>query len=162
MSYRLMAIDESSKLTGCALFVDGEPNKTCLIDKSKIKDSNDRLNEMCLTLLTQIRLWNPDGIYIEHPQGSGKNVLTVSILSEIIGVARGYAVEHKCDFDELSPSEWRRILGFKQGKGMKRQDFKIMSVEYVKNRYGIDTTDDVADAICIGTAVIDSFDEKEK
>ena len=158
MSYKLMSIDESSKITACALFKNGELADYVIIDKCKLKDSSVRLHEMCSSLWSQIKKWKPDGIYIEHPQGSGSNVLTVGMLSEIIGIARAYAVEHKCDFDEIVPSAWRRILGFKQGGGKKRSELKAMSIEYVKERYGIDASDDLADAICIGAAIIKRFD----
>lgn len=159
MSYKLMSIDESSKITGCALFENGELRNYTIIDKSKIKDSSCRLHEMCHSLWEQIKEWKPDGICIEHPQGSGSNVLTVGMLSEIIGVARAYAVEHNCDFNEIVPSAWRKKLGIKQGGGKKRAELKQMSIDYVKGLYDIDATDDLADAICIGTAIIKSFDE---
>lgn len=77
--YRFMSIDESTKKTGCALFVDGELKDYCLIDKSKDKDSEHRLNEMCKDLLAQLKEWRPDYIAIEHPQGDGRNVLVVGL-----------------------------------------------------------------------------------
>ena len=162
MSYKLMSIDESSKITGCALFENGELSKYTILDKSKIKDSSCRLHEMCRVLWEQIKEWKPDGIYIEHPQGSGSNVLTVGMLSEIIGVARAYAVEHDCDFNEIVPSAWRKMLGLKQGGGKKRAELKQMYIDYVKALYDIDASDDLADAICIGTAVIQDFDRKQR
>ena len=161
MNYRLMSIDESSKISGCALFENGELTDYLVIDKRKIKDSSLRLHEMCKEVLETMKLWNPNGIYIEHPQGSGSNVLTVGMLSEIIGVARAYAIEHECDFEEIAPSVWRRLLKFKQGGGKKRAELKQMSIDYVKERYDITASDDLADAICIGTAVIDQFEVEE-
>lgn len=158
MSYKLMSIDESSVMTGCALFKNGELSDYCVINKKGIKDSETRLNEMCKDILKTMKKWKPDSVYIEHPQGGGGNVLTVSLLSEIIGVARGYAVEHNCEFVEIVPSKWRKMLGFKQGGGKKRAELKAMSIEYVKDRYGIDASDDLADAICIGAAIINEAD----
>lgn len=161
MNYKLMSIDESSVMTGCALFKNGELVDYCVINKKKIKESETRLNEMSRELLNTMKKWKPNSIYIEHPQGGGGNVLTVSLLSEIIGVARAYAVEHNCEFVEVVPSHWRKMLGFKQGGGKKRAELKAMSIEYVKNAYGIDASDDLADAICIGAAIINDVDRKE-
>lgn len=159
--YKLMAIDESTKKTGCALFSNGELISYCVLDTSKNKDSASRLHEMCALLLQQMKNWGPDEIYIEHPQGYGRNVLTVWMLSQIIGVARAYAIEHDCPISELTPSEWRSYLNFKQGK-TKRDELKRMSIGYVKENYGLEVTDDAADAICIGTAILRKFDEGDK
>ena len=161
MSYKLMSIDESSKITGCALFENGELTNYLVIDKSKLKDSARRLHEMCYALWEQMKAWKPEGIYIEHPQGAGSNVLTVGMLSEIIGTARAYAIENNCEFNEVVPSAWRKMLGIKQGGGKKRAELKQMSIDYVKAVYDIDATDDLADAICIGAAVIKDWDRKE-
>lgn len=154
--YKLMAIDESSKKTGCALFINGELVDHCVIDISKNKDSNSRLHQMCTLVLEQMNKWKPDGVYIEHPQGDGRNVLTVWMLSQIIGVARAYSIVNACDFNEITPSEWRSYLKFKQGR-KKREELKQMSMSYVKEHYGIEVGDDEADAICIGSAVINKY-----
>lgn len=37
-----------------------------------------------------------------------------------------------------------------------REDYKLMSVKYIKDKYGIEVTDDEADAICIGDSYFTS------
>lgn len=155
-NYKFMSIDESSKKTGCALFINGELIDYCLIDKSADKDSGHRLNEMCRDVLQKLKEWKPNYIVIEHPQGDGRNVLVVWMLSQIIGVARAYAIERGCVFEEVMPSEWRRMLGIQQGK-KKRAELKQLSIDYVKEVYDKDVPEDVADAICIGSGVLKKY-----
>lgn len=153
MSYKLLSIDESSKKTGWALFEDGKLVSYGLIDKSKDKDSEHRLNDMCRDILSILKKYKPNEIICEHPQGQGSNVLVVGMLCQIVGVIRAYAIEKNVNFQEVTPSVWRKYLGLKQGK-KKRAELKQLSIDYVKEKYQIDATDDVADAICIGAALL--------
>ena len=45
----------------------------------------------------------------------------------------------------VRPSEWRKG----KVKGRVRSEYKANCIEYVKNKYGIEVEEDVADAICI-------------
>lgn len=47
----------------------------------------------------------------------------------------------------------------KINKNIKREQLKQESIQYVKEKYCVDVGDDVADAICIGDAVIKMFGE---
>ena len=55
-------------------------------------------------------------------------------------------------FKIMSPSQWRKILGFSIGPKVTRPELKAQSVEYVKREFGIECTDDESDAVCIGAA----------
>lgn len=48
------------------------------------------------------------------------------------------------------PGTWRKTCGIKTGRGVKRADVKLADIKFVKDTYGIEVNDDVADAICIG------------
>jgi hypothetical protein len=49
----------------------------------------------------------------------------------------------------VGASTWRKWCGIKQG-GANRETLKFRDVEFVKNNYGLEVNDDIADAICIG------------
>lgn len=49
----------------------------------------------------------------------------------------------------------------KISKNIKRDQLKKEAIDYVKDKYKIDVCDDIADAICIGDAVVKMFDEGE-
>jgi Holliday junction resolvasome RuvABC endonuclease subunit len=61
----------------------------------------------------------------------------------------------------LYPSEWRRICGIKNGRGIKRTAAKEMDIKFVKEKFNITVNDDIADAIGIGYAYLYPTEVKE-
>lgn len=57
-------------------------------------------------------------------------------------------------YEVFYPTNWRKVLGFKQGSGTKRSELKQQAIDMIYDRYGITATNDEADAICIGMAYI--------
>lgn len=153
---KYIAFDSSTKKTGYAIFENGKFKTYGLIDMSKEKDSEIRINKMGKELLCLLIKEKPDCLSVEHPQGEGRNVLVVNKLSEIIGIIRAYAIQKDISFTEIMPSEWRKMCGIQQGK-KKRDELKELSIEFVKENFGIDANDDVCDAICQGYGYISSF-----
>lgn len=154
---KLVSLDTSTKISGCALFEDGKLVETDLINLEKEKDSDKRMNEMMKRLIFRLMSWKPDIIWVEHPQGGGNNVMIVNKLSEILGCVRTYAALKNVDYHEINPSEWRKYANIEQGK-KKRDELKQASMQYVKHNLGVECpTDDLADAIAIGCAVINMF-----
>lgn len=58
----------------------------------------------------------------------------------------------KVEIEYVYPSEWRKQCGIKQGRGVRRDSQKVLDIQFVKETYGIDVNDDIADAIGIGHA----------
>lgn len=158
MKTRLCSFDTSTNASGVATFDNGLLVDYQLFDFSKNKDTESRINQMGKALLQYLKKQKPDIIWIEHPQGNGRNVSMVGKLCEIIGIVRAYAIEKKIDFHELMPSEWRKYCGIKQGS-KNRNELKQLSINYVKEKLGIDVNNDVADAISIGYGVINYYNE---
>lgn len=159
---RFVSLDTSTTASGCALFVDGKLSETALINLSGNKNTFKRMNLMILEILKQLSKWKPDVIWIEHPQGEGRNVLVVNMLSEILGAVRAYAVTKGVDYHEINPSEWRKYAGLTQGS-KKREDLKKQSLQYVREQFNIECeTDDLADAIAIGCSVLNYYENLEK
>ncbi|MGE9950112.1 hypothetical protein [Coprococcus catus] len=57
----------------------------------------------------------------------------------------------------IRPSSWRKAINLKQNKNIKREQLKQEAIDYVKEKYNIEVNDDIADAICIGDAVLNLF-----
>ena len=55
------------------------------------------------------------------------------------------------------PSEWRAACGIKNGRGVRRETQKANDILFVKNNYGIEVNDDIADAIGIGHAYVNQL-----
>ena len=82
------------------------------------------------------------------------NTRTQKVLMWVQGIVLMaiYEINPKIEYDFVIPSSWRSKLGIKTGRGVKRETVKQADMEYVKNKYGIEENDDIADAICIHDA----------
>lgn len=153
---KLCTIDSSTRKTGIAIFINGEYTNRFLIDCDSIKDTDERVRDMGKRIIRVLDSEKPDLIYIEHPQGYGRNVSTVFKLTLIIGVVFGWCLQNNCEFNDITPSEWRKMAGFSQGK-LKRNELKALSITLAKEKFGIECGDDEADAIAMGYGLIQKY-----
>ena len=153
---RLVSIDGSTQKTALTLFVDGKYKTHTLLDYSKDKNIISRFESMSRGIWQFLNEYNPNIIYIEETY-SAKNAQTTKILTRLQGVVYAWCLCNHCEFNTIAPAQWRKNLSFKQGKGMKREQLKEQSIKYVIDNYHIKVTDDEADSICIGNAVIKMF-----
>ena len=145
---KILAFDQSSKLSGWSLFEDDKYSCSGVIDKSKIKDSDRRIGEMGLEICEKIQELKPDCVIIENVQQQA-GVATVILLSRLQGFILGWCYAHNVRIEIIGPSQWRSTLSFRQGAGVKRKELKVQSIEYVKSNYGLDVSEDEAESICI-------------
>lgn len=145
---KILAFDQSSKLSGWSLFEDNKYSCSGVIDKSKIKDSDRRIGEMGLEICENIQELKPDCVIIENVQQQA-GVATVILLSRLQGFILGWCYAHNVRIEIIGPSQWRSTLSFRQGAGVKRKELKAQSIEYVKSNYGLDVSEDEAESICI-------------
>lgn len=152
---RFVSLDTSTTSTGIALRVNGElTHYQTLVPKIK-KPTEKRILEMAKLITDALDDYAPDIIYAETPQGHN-NIKLSRMLGQMLGVVMGWCACHKCDFNEVNPSWWRKWNYWDQGN-LKRDELKKMSVQKAKEIYGIDCGDDLADALHIGQAAINYF-----
>jgi len=157
----LISLDTSSSKTGWTFFIDGKYIDHGLIDLSKSKLSSDeRIKKMCLEILKVLDKYKPNIIAIEKMNVS-RNMNAVRVLCRAIDTAYYYSILNDVFYYEIQASQWRSLLGM-QGKNRKRDDYKALSVEYVKDKLNIEVTDDEADSFCVGMAYIKLFSESEE
>lgn len=159
---KLLALDTSSSKTGWAIFENAKYKKSGVINfdtnecKKKYKgNSEQRLEDMCLAIINLLKEYKPDIIVIEK-LNVGRNMVAVRHLAKVIGVVYCYSILNDCFYYEIQASQWRSQIGI-QTKNRKRDEYKQLAIEYVKNTLGIDTTDDEADSICAGIGYIKIF-----
>lgn len=157
---RLVSVDGSTQKTALTLFVDGGYKKHALLDFSKDKNIVSRFESMSKGIWNILNEFKPNIIYIEETY-SAKNAQTTKILTRLQGVVYAWCLNNNCDFNTITPASWRKQLLFKQGKSVKREQLKQQSIDYILKKFNLDVTDDEADSICIGDAVIKMF-SKEK
>lgn len=157
---RLVSVDGSTQKTALTLFVNGSYKKHTLLDFSKDKNIVSRFESMSKGIWNILNEFKPNIIYIEETY-SAKNAQTTKILTRLQGVVYAWCLNNNCDFNTITPTSWRKQLLFKQGKSVKREQLKQQSIDYILKKFNLDVTDDEADSICIGDAVIKMF-SKEK
>lgn len=149
---KVMSLDQSTKISAYSLFIDGEYAESGIIDLSKSKlETNERSIEMAKEIWKIIKKYEPDELVIEGVQQQS-NPSTMLILARLAGMILGYAGAHNVRTHILLPSQWRKMLNFKQGAKVKRQELKQQSIDHVKNTYGLNLSEDECEAICINEA----------
>lgn len=73
-------------------------------------------------------------------------------LSQMQGIIMGACIKSGIPYQILKPSVWRAKLGFKQGRGVKRDELKLQALIWVEEHLGLDLPEDQAEAICIGAS----------
>lgn len=149
---RVLSCDQSTRVTGFAVFDDGQYVKSGVIDLHKIKDTDERSKQMAVEICKLIKSTKPDCVIIEEV-AQQSNVATVIKLARIQGVAIGFCAAHNIDLHILTPTRWRSALSYKQGPKVKREELKEQSITFVKNELRLNIeSEDENEAIAIGVA----------
>ena len=157
---RVVTLDASTRVTGCALFVDGELTDHCAINHSAELDKEKRMNKMCISLVKRLSAWQPNQVWIEYPEGIGSNVLVVNRISEIMGAVRLYTALKEIEYYEAAPNEWRSWAGIITGR-KKRNELKKEARDKVAELYKIFPIEDECEAIMFGCGVMNKFGNQE-
>lgn len=157
---RVCGIDGSTNKTGVSLFVDGEYSGHMLIDLHKIKDSNIRVPKMMKEIKGVLDYYQPDIIVMEECLLK-TNIATVKLLSYLAGAIILWAADNEVEFRFQLPSEWRKRVKIVQGPKTPRDKLKQEAIDMVKEKFGIDVTDDEAEAILIGYSVFCGVESKD-
>lgn len=158
MDCRLVGIDSSTVRTAFSVYDNGNLVDHLLIDKSKIKNKEQKFESMCNSILDELDRLNPDIIVIELTSVT-RNAVAQRQLTMIIGVIYSWAIRNDCEFVSYRASEWRALIS-KEKKPRKREELKAWAIQKVKELFSIDIEiDDIAEAILIGQARINQFKE---
>ena len=147
---RLLALDQSSKCTGWAVYCNEK-----LENYGKFTfDDSDIINRL-IGIKKQIRqLFDDEDINvvaIEDIQLQANNVVTYKALAFVMAVILVICKEYGVECEIISSSTWKSICGI---KGKTRVDQKKAAQRFVLEDFEIEATQDTVDAICIGYAFI--------
>lgn len=147
---RLLALDQASKVTGWAIFEDGELKS---YGKISLDDPNTdiRLVQLRQGIQTLVADYNVDEVIFEDIQQQNNvanNVQTFKVLAEVYGVVSELLQEIQIPHSTVLAASWKSTLGI---KGRTRAEQKKNAQLYVEQNYGIHVIQDIADAVCIGT-----------
>lgn len=159
---RTLALDQASRVTGWAIY----DNKNLVTSGHFSIPANKSMQQRLLSFINHldelINKYNVEKIYYEGIQYQS-NIETYKKLAYIQAMIIYNTTIHNLPTLELAPSHWRSILKDKHGIkfGRSRAEQKQKAQEFVKEYFNIETTEDEADAICLGYAGI-LEDEKNK
>lgn len=149
---KILAFDQSTRLSGYAFFENGKYIESGIVDMSKSTlETPERSFMMAKELWKIIKKYKPDHLVIEDVQQQS-NPKTVVVLARLSGMIIGYAEAHNVQVHIVPPSQWRKVLGYSQGAKVKRQELKQQSIDYVKNNFGLVLSEDEAEAVAEGYA----------
>ena len=145
--YRVIGFDQATEKFGLSIWDDG---KLVFFNLYTFTGSlNIRLMKI-KKLLEEVVIpqWQPDYIVCEDIQYQHGAVLTYKVLAMLLGIIEIVCTEKNIEYEVVSPNVWRKYAGT---CGKTRQEEKMLSVATVKQKYQVNVSDDVAEAILIGS-----------
>lgn len=149
---KLLALDQSSRCNGWAIFDDEE-----LIDSGTFTLKSDDIGERLVDYKKHVEKLICDNDIEEvafediQMQNQINNVQTFKVLAEIFGVTQEYLVEQGHSYYVVSSNTWKSQLNI---KGKQRAEQKKNAQAYVLEHYNKKVSQDESDAICIGSCVV--------
>lgn len=156
---RVLSFDQSTLITGWATFDDNVYSKHGMIDLHKVKNTDIRFQQMCQSIREAIDANTPDVVVIEDVMLM-RSPNTMKILARLQGIIIGFCIDKDIPYEIYLPTEWRKTLGFKQGR-VSREQLKQQAIELVGNTYKLEVNSDEADAICIAMAYIKNMEDSK-
>lgn len=153
---KILAIDASTKSTGVAIFNDKELVEWhCFTNTST--DLIKRIQYMTQKLRQLLQQHQIQRIILE--QVRPQHNINMKTQKALLYLQASFEFLLHDNFPKITvtyvyPNSWRSKCGIKVGPGVKRDALKIADMNFVKEHYGLDVNDDIADAICIGHSEI--------
>lgn len=143
--FRIVAFDNATEKMGVSVFDNGE-----LVFCKLFVITGDMVSRLCkiqdLVERQIIPVWQPDFIVYEDIQFQ-QNYQVYKILAMLQGILQVAARKAQIPYEVVMAKVWRSGLGL---WGKNRQEEKNVSKMKVKEWFGIDAQEDVAEAILIG------------
>ena len=161
----ILALDCSTKATGFAVFKDQQLLvANCLTASST--DLYKRITKMVNGIVEIVQKMNIETIVMEEviPDHS-KNTNTFKALMYLQAAIhlQLHQLFPQVKIELLYPGTWRSQCGIKTGRGVKRETLKEADIRFANEVYKIQTTsDDIADAVCLGHAFLHPAKEPQE
>lgn len=152
----ILALDQSSHTTGYAIFKDGVPVEVSHFDAVGA-DLGARLVWIRQKILSLIQEHEINEVVFEDIQLQDLNgnrtagIKTFKILAEVFGVIDETLTEAKIKHTAVAPIVWKATFKI-AGKGRTKE--KALAQQTVLSTYGLNSTEDEADACLIGAHYI--------
>lgn len=150
-------IDASTTATGVSVMDDGKlvHHELITINSRKEPDAENRIKTMLVKICEILDKYKIDALYMEKAICKGGNVDVTIKLAYLSGGMSLYCMQNDIEFHNPNPPAWRKIVGISQGRGVKREVQKAEAIKAVKDEYGVDEGDDVAESILLARSAFD-------
>lgn len=152
----LVGLDTSSTKTGWSYYVNGNFADSGVLNFSKQKNSDIRMQDMVNSIYEKLSTLKVDIVAIETTAVT-RNASSQRMLTMILGAVYGWCVNNNVECVMFRPSEWRALIS-KEKKGRKRDELKQWSVQTVEKLFRKKVSDDEADAILIAQALVNKYE----
>lgn len=149
----LLALDQSSRITGYAIFQNGQ-----LTHHGKFNLEDDDLGIRLVTfrnkIISLINEYEITEIAFEDIQMQNNvvnNVVTFKTLAEIYGVLQELSTELNIPYTIVSSNTWKSTMKIPKTK---RDQEKRAAQALVQQVFSLKVTQDEADAICLGAHIV--------
>jgi Holliday junction resolvasome RuvABC endonuclease subunit len=142
---RILSFDQASKIAW-SVFDDKKLIEYDTKDFSKVKDFYYRINDIKRIVIELIKYYKPTLVVFEDIQYQS-NQQTYKKLASLQSVLINYCVDNEILYEIVQPTLWKC---FAKIKGRKREEQKVNTQIFIKQQFGIDVDEDIADAIGIG------------
>lgn len=154
---RILAFDQATHISGWAIFDDVNLVKSGIF-KTDENDEMTRDTQIRDWVVSLVKIWQPDLVGLEDIQlqktDGNVNVITYKVLAHLQGILMQTLHEMKIEYRLCPCNTWRNHCGV---KGRTKADKKKSMQMIVKRIYGIEVTNDEADAIGIGKFLGDTI-----
>ena len=148
---KLLALDQSSRITGWAVFDNGALVEFGKFDASTVGTGHgERLVYIRSKVIDLIKKHNINQVVFEEIQLQntvGNNVVTFKTLAYVQAVLIETFFDLGIPYTIVASTSWKSTLGI---KGKAREEQKQNAQKWVVNTYAVKPTQDECDAICIG------------
>ena len=151
---RILALDQSSRVSGWAVFDEDQLIGYGKINLSKETEIGERLHILRNSVRDMIKELKIDKVILEDIYMDGQrvnNVQTFKVLAEVFGVLFELCVDLEIPVEAVLAGTWKSTLNI---KGKTRPEQKQAAQAWVQENYNIKTSQDTVDAICIGAHII--------
>lgn len=160
-AYRVLGLDAATNTSGYSIYDNNVLAAYGTFSTDVFAGATERINQVKHWLDSICEGCEPDAIGIENIQYQQfAGVKTFQTLANLQGVLLDYCFENQIPFAIASPSTWRSYMGINHAD--KRDEAKRQAQAKVKSLFGLDTTQDEADAICIGKYFTSKFKPENK
>lgn len=159
MKIKFLCIDQSTKITGYSVWENKELINYGIVESdSKEKKPIERMYQMYFKIKDLIENINPNFVTIEGVQFQN-NYKTYSQLSQMQGIILSLLFERNIGFIIIEPTAWKAFCSI---KGRKRIEQKSNTIQMVKDKFGLELSEDICDSIGIGLWTINNVKETIK